>query len=527
VLALSDTQLARVEALERARLGAAMAPVLASLWPAVAEKLGERWPAFVAAAIERASQHGIEGDIEQARFVALCGLWGASFDARPGFEWAAEVLQARDRSGRLKLHQLLSRARAELPLTGPVTRGNFEATLATSDLTVAALSRAARVFADTPDPVPMVACDLGTVALATGTSAPLSLTDPPPEPLELEVLTPTPFKLATQAIGGCGLHPELRHDSSAGRLVWRGADAQRIALTLPAPTEREPGLTGIGHSPAPETHRFSLCCCGVRDAGAPFGDLDIELRAFPRTAWQLGLQHGAWSSSRQPEPGPVTPAVLRLKLEADARELDTAPWQREWLTLQTQWQAGLEKLFNAWARTLESPTLESESSLLAGEARLAWGFKEGPSGITMQTTGRIDLIAAKLDLRLGGQLRWGDSLAELRLQAEGRHAWQQDVEPGADLEAVACSWRQPAVLALLPRLTPSPALLAARPGAVAALNGKAGLRPRPDGRGHQWFCKIDIEAVPLSLAKADPLLGERREPRTLIPAMTLLDWSSG
>lgn len=527
MLALTDTQFERIEALERQRFGAALAPVLAGIWPAVAERLGPRWPAFVASAVERAAGHGIAACGPQADFVALCGLWGASFDARPGFEWAAEILRSPRLDGRLKVHQLLARARAELPATGPLNRPGFDAALQRSAVIVAALERATGVFADMPDPTPLVTCDLATVRLAVGTGEPLTLQDAPAEPLSLAVLAPTTLKLAVDALGGCGRHPELRHDGPAGRLQRRGADARRLALPLPAPREAEPGLTGIAHSPGPALHQFTVGTCGVREAGAPFRSLAVSVQAFARTAWQLGLHHGDWPATRWPEPEPLVPAALQLRLEADGREVDTALWQPQWLDLQAQWRKGLDKLFNAWARGVEQPTLEAESRLLAGQARLAWAWRETPEGIAMQASGRIDLTAAALDLRLAGQLRWGDSLAELRLQASGQSLWQQEVDPATPLESVACSWCHPLTLTLLPCLTGDPALLHARPGLTGALAGKAGLRPRPDGRGHQWFCRIELEPVLLPLSRLDPVLGEQRETRPLLPALTLLDWSAG
>jgi hypothetical protein len=527
VLALTDAQFERIQALERQRFGAALAPVLAGIWPAVAERLGPRWPAFVASAVERAAGHGLTACGEQADFVALCGLWGASFDARPGFEWAAEILRSPRLDGRLKIHQLLARARAELPATGPLNRPAFDAALQRSAVIVAALERATGVFADTPEPAPLVTCDLATVRLAVGSADPLTLQDAPTEPLSLPVLAPTTLKLAVDSLGGCGRHPELRHDGPEGRLHWHGPDARRLPLSLPAPREAEPGLTGIAHSPGPALHRFTLSSCGVREAGAPFGSLTVSVQAFARTAWHLGLRHGDWPAARWPEPEAAPPAPLQLRLEADGRDVDTTPWQQQWLDLQAQWRKGLDKLFDAWARDLAQPTMEAEARLLSGQARLAWAWRETPEGIAMQASGRIDLVAAALQLSLAGQLRWGDSVAELRLQASGHTTWQQDVDPATPLESVACSWRHPLTLTLLPCLTGDPALLHARPGPAGALTGKAGLRPRPDGRGQQWFCRIELEPVVLPLSRLDPVLGEQRQPRPLLPALVLLDWSAG
>ncbi len=521
MLQLDAEQLERVAALERRRLSLAMAPMLAQVWPAAAERLAERWPAFVTAALERATELGLHQSAEQARFVGLCGLRGLSFD------WAQDILEDTGRSPVLKLFQLTVRARAQLPPGGALSPAQFDTGFAVSDAALAGLTRARGIFTDTPMPTPVQACDLAQVALAVGNATPLILSDPPEEPLELAVLAPTDFKLATQALAGCGKHPELVHEGPAARVVRQGVDAQRLAITLPAPQEREPGLTGIAHSPAPEMHRFQLNCCGIREAGAAFGSLSLSARAYPRTAWRLQLQHGPWQAVQWPEPQSPVPAALNIALSTDDRPLAIAAWQSQWLGLQSQWRTGLEKLFNAWSKPLEATTLQDASQLLVGQANLDWAWQASNGEVNMHCAGQLDWMAEKLDLNLSGQLRSGDSLAELRLKSQGETRWQQEITPASELGEVVCSWSHPLELQLLPRVGSSPALLALRPGPAAAINGKAGLRPRPDGRGWQWFCKVELEALVLPLVSSDPLLGERREPRPLLPALTLLDWSAG
>jgi hypothetical protein len=521
MLEIDTEQLECITALERRRTGLVLAPLLAQLWPAAAERLAERWPAFVMAAQERASGLGLNELADQARFIGLCALRGLNL------EWAQDILDDPERRPALKLFQLTVRARQQLAPGGPVSPAQFDTSFAVSDAAIAALGRKRSVFTDRPAPTPAMACDLSQVALAIGTVKPLVLTDPPEEPLELAVLTPTPLKLAAQVLGSCSKHPELIHEGPAGRSVRQGNEALRLAITLPAPPEREPGLTGIAHSPAPELHRFTLNCCGIREAGAAFGAISLAARAYPRTPWRLALQHGPWAGTQWPEPQPQVPAALALELLSDGRALPTQPWQAQWLSLQTQWRAGLEKLFNAWAKALEAPALEDKSRLLDGEAQLAWAWRDMEGQVLMQTAGRLNWTALNLDLRLTGQLRVGDALAELRLQAFGEARWQQEVKPDTPLEELVCSWQFPIALQLLPRIGSAPALIGLRPGPAGAISGKAGLRPRPDGRGWQWFCKVEVEPLVLPLSTLDPLLGERREPKPLLPALTLLDWSAG
>jgi hypothetical protein len=60
-----------------------------------------------------------------------------------------------------------------------------------------------------------------------------------------------------------------------------------------------------------------------------------------------------------------------------------------------------------------------------------------------------------------------------------------------------------------------------------ALVGEAGLRPRSEGSGWQWFVKLGLEPVFAPIMLHDPLLGQTQRKLALLPALTLVDWSAG
>jgi hypothetical protein len=82
---------------------------------------------------------------------------------------------------------------------------------------------------------------------------------------------------------------------------------------------------------------------------------------------------------------------------------------------------------------------------------------------------------------------------------------------------------EPIATAELTTLSAAPA----PPELLGALSGKCGLRPRPDGAGHQWFCSVTLEPVTAVLVGRDPITGAATHTIPLLPAMPLVDWSAG
>jgi hypothetical protein len=135
-----------------------------------------------------------------------------------------------------------------------------------------------------------------------------------------------------------------------------------------------------------------------------------------------------------------------------------------------------------------------------------------------------------LDLRLNGELEWLGSRARISLRAQGRSEWRTSLHEAQALEQARTTWRHPFVLGVEAIANGQPALLSAGPLAEplrGAIVGECGLRPRPDGLGHQWFYRLAIEAANVCLLRQDPLGGTQRQQRELIPSMTLIDWSAG
>lgn len=581
MLTLTADQLAQVQDLQLRRDAQSLHGVLSDAWPAVAQQLRARWPAFVDMALARGRALGLATVADLARYASLCCLWGASFETRPRFEWAAALAADTALSPALKLHQLTHGSRAELvrraakavPGGEALTPAGFDQALATVEAGLARAARGRSIFLDLP-PLPRPrACDLAqlsyavvepgdlqvyqpqdgrwlrvTQAAAAATAE--TLDAPLTEPCERAVLSraagrgsPARLQLAVSALTRCSPdHPEVQHTSHIGRLAWRGADTARLALSLPAPpaptVDPGRGPAGLGHAEAPEQQTIAVASCGIRDAGAPLGRVALALRVHDATQRLVEIRHGAapareWPVERRaPTPADTTTAC---QLQADGHAEAADAWRDAWFALQPQAEAGLEQLFNAWARAMDgtSAQMTAELSPLVGEARACWGWQRQADGsVALRVQAALDFTALALDLHLRGELDWAGSRARVGLRAQGRVDWRTrlDLHDPAGLAEAKLAWRHPVTLSLEAISTGEPALLSAGPlpdELRGALVGSCGLRPRPDGRGYAWFLKLAVEPVHVSLLRQDPVAGLKRERRELIPALTLIDWSAG
>lgn len=581
MLQLTADQLAQVQDLQARRDSQSPLAVLSDAWPAVAQQLQARWPAFVDVALARGRALGLDTVADLARYASLCCLWGASFETRLRFEWAAALAAAPGLSPSLKLHQLTHRSRQELvrraakavPGSEALTPAGFDQAMAAVEAGLARAARGRSVFLDQAPPPRPIACDLAQVDLALTEPAdvqvyqrqdgrwlrvarPATATTPErfnaplAEPRELAVLSRAVGQGATARLqiavtpeARCSAdHPAVQHTSHFGRLAWRGADTARLSLTLPAPPappiDSKHGPAGLGHVETPDVQTLAVTSCGVRDAGAPFGRLDLTLQVHDLTQRLVEIRHAAapvreWPAAEAPAPTTTTPTACHLEADGQVQAADA--WRDAWLGLQPQAQAGLEQLFNAAARAMAgtSTQLTAEVSPLVGQASAAWGWqREAGGAVAPRVQADIDFTALVLDLHLRGELDWAGSRARLSLRAQGRVDWRATLDPQdpAGLADAKLAWRHPFTLSLDAIATGEPALLSAGPlaeelrGAVA---GSCGLRPRPDGRGHQWFFRLAVEPVHVNLLRQDPIAGDQSERRELIPALTLIDWSAG
>ena len=586
MLQLTPEQVEQVDTLQSKRDSRELLALLGSAWPEVAERLQERWPAFVDVSLERARQLGLRSVAELARYASLCCLWGANFEARPRFDWAAAICADPGLSPAVRLHQLDHRSRAELVRRAARTDTTQKAlTLAGYDKALealeAGLSRIAlgrTVYLDRELPPRPRACDIAAVTFAVVEPKPLQAYQgqdgtwrradlppwaPTPEtlgaPLEEPRLLPVlsravgagasaRLQLAVKAQASCGAHhPEVLHVGSAGRLTWRGADTAKLSLALHAPptppVDPARGPAGVGHGEPPDAQTVRIASCGIRDAGAPLGTLELGLQVHAATQHLLDVRHGALPAHVWPPEGelpPLATAGTACQLEVDGHKEPTPAWLKAWQGLQPLARTGLEKLFNAWARQMagHSGRLEAELAPLVGQAGITWGWQHEPDGaVALRLQGAIDFAALVLDLRLTGELDWAGSRARINLHAQGRSEWRMTLDQrgataaeGHGLDQAKCTWRHPFVTSVEAIATGEPSLLSAGPLAEplrGAVVGECGLRPRPDGLGHQWFYRLAIEPVHVCLLRQDPTGGTQREQRELVPAMTLIDWSAG
>lgn len=578
---LSHEQLDAIEALLVRRRAAVVNGLLAEAWPLVVERLKDRWPAFVEAALLQAHRHGAEDVQDMALYASLWCIWGAAFEDKPGFDWAREIVADPRRGPALKIHQLLHRTREELSRRAPagptaapvVTAAQFDAALRAVELQMARVGEGRAIFPrDEPRPV-IKACDVQTVDLMVAEPETLSeyrhlpvgwqrtalprIEAPPvhwmraPEvPLALATTsfplrggTPARLNLKVQAIATCDpkVHPEVAHLSAQGRLAWKGRDTQRLSLALYAlPLDPAQPLPGIAALTPADVQHLTIAACGQRDAGAPFGKPQLEVRVVPATQWLTEVRHATWPALAWPggtEAGPFTPPAVRL--EADGAARDASGWQRGWAELPAKLRAGLDKLFNAWVRSVENPRLEVEIAPLAGEAGITWGWRRtAPDTVAMRAVGRLDLIACSIDLNLTGELVHGGARARITVSTKGRSELRSPIDElagvavteGQDLKSMQRAFRFPFSVDVEPVAGPPLATLCALPlpeGTAGAVAGEAGLKPRPDSAGMHWFFALRSEPCTVTLQWSDPVLGAATVKRDLLPALDLASWSAG
>jgi hypothetical protein len=593
MLRLTWEQFDRLEQLTLKRHAASISGVLAKTWPALTERLQDRWPAFVEAAVQQGRKHGLTDAGDLARYASLWCIWGPAFDGKPAFAWAAEILADPRRGAALKLHQLAHRTREELQqrqaaaaaapsaagAAPPLSTAQFEAALSAVDAGIAQVAAARTVFPPPQDAVKVLkACDIGSIDVMVAEAEGLQeyrhaangwhrgavarLADPParwtraPEgPVELAVVShalrggsPARLNLVIDTLAVCDprVHPEVIHVGAQGRLAWKGRDTARLSLALyappPVPLEAGAAAPGIAAASASDLQSVAIASCGLRDAGAPFGPVALQVRVYPATQWLTEVRHPAWPPMLWPSPAAADPAAQGpiCILEKDGTPADASAWQRSWTGLQTAFRAAMERLYNEWARVLDTQAtrLEVEASPLVGQAGFGWGWRRtSASTVEMRTEGALDLLALSLELRLSGELADGSARSRIRVHCKGRSELRMTIaqvgEQAAEaneLKAAQRTWRFPFTLEIEPLAGAEPATLSAAAVPVpitGAIVGECGLRPRADAGGQQWYFALRIEPVAVVTEISDPLLGGARRTRNLLPAMSLVDWSAG
>ena len=585
---LNAEQVIGLRALQRERDLSLLGEQLALAFPEAPARLGERFPTFIALAAQRGAAQSLTHLVALGRYLACWVTLGAEFEGKPGFEWAAALLAAKSRAEGTRVFQLCRGVRDRLvaaPSPTGVSAAAFDAAIGQLD---AALQDAgdlgelenlgeparggSRRRLQLGQPCDLDVLDLRRADAATRqqyglvegrwqrvpVASPIdALTlrppegEPVPRPSWIAVLCPpggrdagARMRLRMRADHTCDLHPWARLNDSVGLREWRGPLAADVTWSVPTPAPFVPTPTAIQPTMAaegsPDLQHLDVHSCGLRESGAPMGDLDLVVAAYP------GEQH-LMSWRREPSPvmawpDDATPTLppTDLLLERDGVALDAAAWKAGFAALDEQLVQGLGRLASAWERTsgVTQGRLEAEPRLLCGRAAITWGWAERPQGLLaapyLRIAGALDLIACQLNLRFSGVLALGGSLSRLGLHCTAAEpmqaAWERqpdDADPQALLATAKASFRQPFVLVVESVARDELAILHAASPVSGALVGSCGLRMRPEGTGLQWFATLRVEPASVAMRLHDPLLGGEDVLHPLLPAMGLVDWSLG
>lgn len=585
-LVLNVEQTTRLQAVQAERDRRQLAEALVAAFPALAKRAGDRLGALVTLGEQRAATHGLTHALAVARYLACWVVLGTEFETRGGHTWALDLLADRQRSEGAKAYQLVRRCREELQrlLTtgGPAASelpklADFDQAITRLDESLrqlgvmGSLQRGARLVLGQP-------CDIDAVELrehdppqrqpyrfergqwsrAGGDGAPaapmvVTATDPLAWPARLSLLgqdptgRPARLRLRLRAGHCCdpAVHPCVVQFTDGGLLEWRGPQTADLVLTQhapqpdpPPPQAPQPALAWSGGA---RFGRLQLSSCGLREQGSAVGELSTDWCVYPATQHWMLWRHEAppdrqWSTDSAPPPHAPRAACI---VERDGQRLDATVWQAGLQALDAQLEQGLERLFTAWCREggFEQPQMAAEPAVLCGDAGLAWGWLPAAEGLggtpSHRVAGQLDLIAARLSLRLSGQLALGGSLSQWRLHCAGqvplRTQWDIVADQGsASMPPVDAkvTIRLPLVLQVDVAASESACMVDASLVAGAVV-GQCGLRPRPDGLGWQWYARLAVEPASALCRVSDPLLGHLQWRRPLLPAMTLVDWSLG
>lgn len=590
MLQLNIEQTEALMALQRRRDLAQLAQLLAAAFPEAAGRLGARLADLVALGVQRGQAHGLRHALGLARYLACWFVLGAEFESRPGQEWARGLLQDARRSEGAKVFQLCRRAREALagqPAPRPGTPPGLD--VPAFDQALAHLDAAWRdrgVFGALqrgPRLVLGQACDIDGLALrlepadrqryryehgtwtrgrqavpavtlrvgrdeATGEAAADALAALPPQLWLLAPVSGAPARLRlrcqAQACCDAATHPLLSYRMAGRQQQWRGPATASPVLDAWALAPEPPpgGLLPMLAPPTPARRgQLSAGACGLRDQGLPLGEVRTELVVLGAEQHLMVWRREAgaaidWTEARQ---DPPTPPRTQLRLERDGDLLEASRWQAGWADLDRQLLDGLAQLFGAWRRGngLERCTLQASPALLAGEAGVTWGWIDAEQPLQSpplhRLQARLAATACQLALTLGGEIELMGARARLRLHGGAAVPLQAEFEqqsadgpqlpPDAPLHV---AFELPFVLAAEAQASAEATLLQAGP-VSGGLVGACGLRPRLDGQGLQWFAQLSVVPVSTRLQLSSPWMGRSTVDCSLLPAMTLVDWSLG
>ncbi|MFM2068751.1 MAG: hypothetical protein RLZZ584_3660 [Pseudomonadota bacterium] len=556
---------------------------LAAQWPAMPERLGERYGAFIDLAVQQALQRGLTQAASVARFVNLWFVWGPAYHDKPGYQWAQDILALPGAHEWLRVHQLVQRSMVELArMPGSrIEPAVLDAADERACLTFGPLgARGAMVrLPDEPPARPRKACDLegAEIRLLEDNAAQPQLLQrydwvdgawqrqpvAPPAPLRIvagqrcpplvSVLSPqssqgpaTRLALRVRAHAVCNgdVHPAFGFAGPHGRWTWAGHETR--ALNWPAVTRDQPpppagAGTLLAEETSPELHKLDIETCALRDEGDALGVQQAVLSAWPAEQWLLDLvRTPAELQTLTPGGRPVQRGSTRCRLERDGQPQDALGLTQQFdLGLEAAVAEGLNRLVEAWATLggLDAPRCEARLALLSGRAACTWGWQapalEAPA--YMRVVAALDLLAGQAALEFAGVWALRGSRSRISLKVDGRAELRQTLRREAARSALVATlmpavarWRWPFTLELEPQAGESLALLQQEAPLAGALVGEAGLRPGTHGRsGWEWYARLGTEPVLARVRVEDPLLGRSSSTHTLLPALTVVDWSMG
>jgi len=589
MLRLSTEQLDWILAQQRERLAKALLQTIQTQWPALAAKLGDRSLTFVGSALEKAHAHGLTQASHAARYANLWCVWGAAFDEKPGFEWAAEILRDSRRSSAVKIQQLFLQSSDVLKQRAAPGLGPNELTAA--DARMALVPKAAAVSAwiegtEMQQAEPRKPCDMLSFDVALGDQSwrqayllawngkdmltKLAPYAAPPQRYRTDTPVPPGTPIVPRQIAAlayrqqyghkawlhvrcetddvCDIkrHPRLELKGHPSVRILEGQAAKLVKSPLHYFSDMAPNASpvqnGLCHETSPSYVHVEASTCGLRRMGAPLGQQSALISVWPAEQWLAQFSASAqptltWPSNGQHEA--AKPAAISLACDAKAQPV--AAWEADWAKLQPALIDGVDAWYSSLLRHEQfvSPRLSLDPQLMHGQAACTWGYREavtdsGSSGF-LRVAALIRMVACATMAEFQADLMHAGAHARIHLHAKGRAEIAQDVareapEPmlGKALDEVKTQWRFPWEARVESLSSPQLATLAYdQASALGGLVGEAGLRPRPDGNGWQWYCQLRLEAATLRLVLTDPWHGVSLVQQALWSDMVLLDWSAG
>ncbi len=585
---LSTEQVAALTALQLRRDLQELGDTLALSFPAVRGRVGPRYGELIALGATRGQAHGLTHLLALARYLACWFMLGSEFETRAAHAWALTILGDARRDEGAKVFQLCRRCREELdklsrqatPAAAAETPAGFDEALTRLDITLARRGKLASLLPRHRLRLG-AACDIDAIDLRLHGAAPAQMyraesgqwrrAPVPTEregitlaaavetgagwPPALHALSPAgaalKLRVRTRCAHSCDalVHPRVVLGTLQGVQEWRGPHAADVLIELhadvPAPPPGAELLPVIALEAAPRLSQLTLSSCGLRESGQALGNtgrLDTQLAVWPDEQHFVAWRRQPDAELSWPQPDDAAPPLpaSRAHIERDGQALDTTRWQQGLAELDSQLHRALSRLCTAWEREsgVSQGRLMAQPRLMCGTAGVSWGWIESAQGLrappSLRVAGFFDLVACQLNLRLSGTLALHGSLSLLSLHCAAAEPMQTaferlpaDATLAALLPRAQARFSQPFVLAVQSMAHDGLAILDVAGPVSGALVGSCGLRVRPDRVGLQWFAQIDIEPVSVPLHVHEPLLGQQRQVRALLPAMNLVDWSLG